>query len=174
MEVHDNFRYRQYVMLEHKVVNYVKLISFIRDLLGPVCRLTDKLTVTFGRLLSQMWQKVKFKNVKLSLSAPWKRTGATEVYCNSFLTSALDGREWSTPRPGKDLGTHWVEGRGAALDVLKQEKNFLPSGNQHPYCLTRSMVTILTQLSWLGVFDEKLLPFSLVPELVIRVDCMFH
>ena len=57
--VHDCESIRQFsipsvIMLEHKVLNYIKLISFIRDLLGPVCRLRDTLTVTVRRLLSHV------------------------------------------------------------------------------------------------------------------------
>jgi hypothetical protein len=46
----------------------------------------------------------KVKNVNLSLSTPWRDTGGTEVrvYLHSFLTSALDGGEW-TPRAGLDV-----------------------------------------------------------------------
>jgi hypothetical protein len=31
----------------------------------------------------------------------WRQRGAVEVYLYSFLTSALDGDGWSTPRPGR-------------------------------------------------------------------------
>ena len=52
---------------------------------------------------------------KLSLSTSWKRIGGTAVYLHWFLTSALDGGEWSTSRlrrftPGKGPGIHWVGG----------------------------------------------------------------
>ena len=39
--------------------------------------------------------------VKLSLSTPWGHTVGIEVQLNSFLTSALDGGEWSASTPEK-------------------------------------------------------------------------
>ena len=42
---------------------------------------------------------VKF--IKLSLSTPKRHIGGAEVQLHSFLTSSLDGREWSTSRPSR-------------------------------------------------------------------------
>jgi hypothetical protein len=47
--------------------------------------------------------------VKLFLSTPWRHTAGVEVSLYPFLTSALDGGEWSTSRtvrvtPGKEPG----------------------------------------------------------------------
>jgi len=39
--------------------------------------------------------------VQLFLSATWKRIGGEDVYLHSFLTSAVDGGEWLTSRPGR-------------------------------------------------------------------------
>jgi hypothetical protein len=41
------------------------------------------------------------KNVKLSLSTPWRHTGRAEVLLHLFLTSTLDGGEWSNSFPGR-------------------------------------------------------------------------
>jgi hypothetical protein len=54
-----------------------------------------------------------------------------EAYFHVFLTSALDGEEWSASRPGRftlrerDPGTHWIEGwvdPGAGLGTLVKRK----------------------------------------------------
>jgi hypothetical protein len=54
-----------------------------------------------------------------------------EVYLHAFLTSALDGGEWSTSRPGlfnpreKEPDTHWIGGwvgPRAVLDVVVKRK----------------------------------------------------
>jgi hypothetical protein len=45
-----------------------------------------------------------------------KAYGGVEVYLHAFLTSALDGSEWSASRPGRFTpmerapGTHWIGG----------------------------------------------------------------
>jgi hypothetical protein len=80
--------------------------------------------------------KVKVKvNVKLSLcftkhhamKAYWE----VEVQLHAFLTSALDGAEWSASRPGRFTlrelgpGTHWIGGwvgPRAGLDVVVKRK----------------------------------------------------
>jgi hypothetical protein len=42
--------------------------------------------------------------VKLSRYMPWRRMGRERRYSSySFLTSALDGGDWSASRPGRDL-----------------------------------------------------------------------
>jgi hypothetical protein len=38
---------------------------------------------------------------KFSLSTPWRYIGGVEVYVHVSLTSALDGGEWLTSRPGR-------------------------------------------------------------------------
>jgi hypothetical protein len=52
-----------------------------------------------------------------------------------FLTSALDGGEWSASRPGKDTGARltgeWV-GPTAGLDAAAKRKSPYPWGNQTP------------------------------------------
>jgi hypothetical protein len=43
------------------------------------------------------------KKVKLSRYMPWRHMGGEEVLPYSYLTSALDGGEWSASRPGRAL-----------------------------------------------------------------------
>jgi hypothetical protein len=61
--------------------------------------------------------------------------GMVEVYLHAFLTSALDGGEWSASRPGcftggeRAPGTHWIEGLvgpRAGLDTVAKTKNSYP------------------------------------------------
>jgi hypothetical protein len=55
-----------------------------------------------------------------------------EVYFHAFLTSALDGGDWSAPRPGRFtpkarvLGTHWVGGWVSRSGRGGEEKNSQP------------------------------------------------
>jgi hypothetical protein len=68
---------------------------------------------------------------------PWRRIGGVEVYLHEFLTSALDGGEWSasrhcrlTPREGA-AGTHgiggWVGSR-AILNMVVKRNSQSPRG----------------------------------------------
>jgi hypothetical protein len=59
--------------------------------------------------------------------------GGVEDYLQAFLTSALDGGEWSTSRPGRFIprekapGTHWIGGwvgPRAVLDAAVKKKIF--------------------------------------------------
>jgi hypothetical protein len=47
--------------------------------------------------------KQKQKKVKQSRYTPWRRLGVEEYSFYSFLTSALDGGEWSASRPDRAL-----------------------------------------------------------------------
>jgi hypothetical protein len=53
-----------------------------------------------------------------------------------FLTSALDGRELSTSRPGRFIpGTDWIGGwvgSQSRSDAVEYKKNLAPAGNQTP------------------------------------------
>jgi hypothetical protein len=60
-----------------------------------------------------------------------KAYGGVNVWIHIFLTSALDGGEWSTSRPGRfthrerDPGTHWIGGwvnPRAGLDDVEKRK----------------------------------------------------
>jgi hypothetical protein len=61
---------------------------------------------------------------------PWKRIGGVEVWFHEFLTSALDGGEWSTSRPGRFIpgvrasGSYWIGGWvGSSAGLLQQFLN---------------------------------------------------
>jgi hypothetical protein len=64
-----------------------------------------------------------------------------EVYLHAFLTSALDGGEWSTSRHGRftprerALGTHWIGGwvgPRAVLDAVVKRKIPSPRRESKP------------------------------------------
>jgi hypothetical protein len=72
-----------------------------------------------------------------------KTYGGVEVrIAPPFLTSALDGGEWSASRPyrfnqeDRTTGPHWIEacaGPRAGLDAMKMRKEFLThAGNRTP------------------------------------------
>jgi hypothetical protein len=99
--------------------------------------------------------KVK-KKVKLSRYTPWRHIMGERRYSSySFLTSILDGGEWSASRPGRALppgkeppGTHWIGGwvgPRAGLDAQARRKILclcrgsnpdLPVHSQTLYCLS--------------------------------------
>jgi hypothetical protein len=76
--------------------------------------------------------------------------GGRGVYSSySFLTSALDGDEWSASRPGRAFtpgegtpGTHWTGGwmgPRAGLDTeARGKKSFAPAGNRTPIARSSS------------------------------------
>jgi hypothetical protein len=64
-----------------------------------------------------------------------------EVQLHTFLSSALDGGEWSASRPGRftprerALGTHWIGGwldPRAVLDAVVKIKIPSPHPESHP------------------------------------------
>jgi hypothetical protein len=66
-----------------------------------------------------------------------KTYGGVEITAPSFLTSALDGGEWSASCPGRftreerDPGTHWIGGwvgLSAGMDVVEKRTILLLSG----------------------------------------------
>jgi hypothetical protein len=73
-----------------------------------------------------------------------KTYGGVEVYLHAFLTSALDGSEWSASRPGhfihgeRALGTHciggWVGSRVGLDAVAKIPSHCRESNTGHPAC----------------------------------------
>jgi len=81
--------------------------------------------------------------VKLSPSMPWRPIGEVEGRLHSFLTSALDGGEWSNSRPGprftagKNPG-----GTQSAFDHFGGEKFHATAENRIPDDLPRSLITI--------------------------------
>jgi hypothetical protein len=88
-----------------------------------------------------------------------------EVWLHPFLTSALDGDEWSASRPRhftcgeRAPGAYriggWV-GPRASLDAEAKRKKSVPLPGIEPSRPTRSLVTIPTELSQLWqVVDES-------------------
>jgi hypothetical protein len=70
-----------------------------------------------------------------------KRIGGMEVQLHTFLTSALDGSEWSVSCPGRFTprkiapGTHWIGGwvdPRAVLDAVVKEKISSPRRESNP------------------------------------------
>jgi hypothetical protein len=64
-----------------------------------------------------------------------------EILLHAFLTSALDGGEWSASRPGhfnpreRTPGTHWIGdwvGPSAGLDAVMRRKFSAPIGTRTP------------------------------------------
>jgi hypothetical protein len=85
-----------------------------------------------------------------------------EIQLHAFLTSALDGEEWSASHPGrftsreKAPGTTWIEawvGPRVVLDAVVKRKIPSPPGirtlEPNPDRPARSLVAILTKISWL-------------------------
>jgi hypothetical protein len=80
-------------------------------------------------------QLIFFFVVKLSRYTPWRHMGERRYSSYSFLTSALDGGEWSASRtlpPGKEPPvpiTHWIGvwvGPRAGLDAGARRKILCP------------------------------------------------
>jgi hypothetical protein len=80
--------------------------------------------------------------------------GGVQLWLHSFLTSALDGREWVTSRlghcnPGKNPGTHLTGGGvgpTAGLHVLENSKSVAASKIRTPNHPAASLVTVPTLL----------------------------
>jgi hypothetical protein len=68
-----------------------------------------------------------------------KTHGRLEVQLHAFVTSVLNGGEWSASRlglftPGIELGTHWTGGwvgLRAGLDVLTKRKHIFPTPDRN-------------------------------------------
>jgi hypothetical protein len=75
---------------------------------------------------------------KLSRYTPWRRMGERRYSSYSYLTSALDGDEWSASHPDRALppgerapGTHWMGGwvgTRTGLDAEARRKILCLSG----------------------------------------------
>jgi hypothetical protein len=97
-----------------------------------------------------LWVRLKHKSVvkksKVVLALNYYAPRHEDVWgtggiAPSFLTSALDGGEWSASNPGRFTpgerapGTYCIEGwvgSGAGLDIVKKRKIFCPAGNLSP------------------------------------------
>jgi hypothetical protein len=78
-----------------------------------------------------------------------------EVLFHAFLTSILDGIEWSDSRPGrftpfeKSPGTHWIGdwvGHRVGLGAVVRRENPISCCESNLGRPARSLVTILTEL----------------------------
>jgi hypothetical protein len=80
--------------------------------------------------------------VKQSRYTPWWRLGERKYSSYSFLTSALDGGEWSASCPGERTpGTHWTGGcvgPRAGLDTEVRGKSFATAGDRTPIARSSS------------------------------------
>jgi len=86
--------------------------------------------LTSSVLLSKGKVKVVF--------VPWRRIGGVEIYLYTFLTSALDGGEWSDSHPDCFIlreRTHWIGGwvgpRAHVYELAKIEVP-VPTGYRTP------------------------------------------
>jgi hypothetical protein len=85
-----------------------------------------------------------------------KKNGGMEVWLHEFLTSVVDGGEWSASRPGRftsrerahgtDLMGGWVGPRDG-LDAVAKKKS-LPCWEPKPGRPIRSLVAILTAMHY--------------------------
>jgi hypothetical protein len=77
-----------------------------------------------------------------------ERCGGLKVYLYAFLTSVLEGGEWSASRPGsfssgeRAPSTHWT---GGWMDLSHLDAVARPESN--PGCPARNLVIVLTELS---------------------------
>ena len=86
------------------------------------------------------------------LSTPWSRVGEEEAWLHSFLTSALDGDDWSTWSSGlltpcKNRGADWIEswvGSRVSVDILEKRNISFTAGIRNPYYPVRGLTTIPT------------------------------
>jgi hypothetical protein len=74
-------------------------------------------------------------------TTPRRRTAGVKVQFHAFLTSALDGGEWSASLPGRFTprerasGSHWIGawlGPRASLDAVVKRKITSPCGESNP------------------------------------------
>jgi hypothetical protein len=97
-------------------------------------------SINFSEYLS-LFQVVR--KVKLSRYTPWRRMGERRYSSYSYLTSALDGGEWSAWRPGRALPLR----KGPPLPIVQEagwapepvwtqgleEKSSAPVGDRTPF-----------------------------------------
>jgi hypothetical protein len=151
------FTYPQYMIIflyRSKLRNYFGLkmsLSNLRTNRQPTLRnevdsqsVSLKVTREILRQAFVMLVKLKVK-VKLSLCLTKNHTMKTywgvEVELHAFLTSALDGDEWSTSRPGRFTPreraprTHWIGcwvGPRSVLDTVVKRKILSPRRQSKP------------------------------------------
>jgi hypothetical protein len=87
-----------------------------------------------------------------------------ELYLNAFLTSALDGGEWSASRPGRFIprerapGTRWIGGwmgPRVGLDAVVKRKIPTPCRDSNPHHPAHSRIKLyFFYVSILGILDR--------------------
>jgi hypothetical protein len=105
-----------------------------------------------------------------------KTYGGAEVYLHAFLTSALDGGEWSASHTGRfipgeiPLGTHWIGNMRVVLDAVAKRKKIpsllLPrtepwSSSPWPSHYTDSAIPALIRLTNYVLFSSLFTAFTL-------------
>jgi hypothetical protein len=94
-----------------------------------------------------------------------KTYGGSGGIAPPFLTSALDGGEWSGSHPGRFIpgeiatGTHWMGGwvgPRAGLDAVEKRKSFARAGNRTPTIQPAVIPTELwIKLEWEARIETK-------------------
>jgi hypothetical protein len=104
-------------------------------------------TCLHGVMLSYLLRECQYSKVKIKSlcfsrapsTAPRRRIGGLDVQLDAFLTSALDGDEWSASTPGRFTprerasGTRWIGGwvgLRAGLDAVVKIKIPTPAGTR--------------------------------------------
>jgi hypothetical protein len=86
---------------------------------------------------------------------------AVEVYLHAFLTSALDGGEWSASRPGcftpgRTPDIHWRRGgHRSRFGRGGEEKNSQPLPGLEPPIIQPVAQRYTTELSWLFAINSE-------------------
>jgi hypothetical protein len=89
--------------------------------------------------------------------------GGEEAYLHSFLTSMLDGCEWSTSLPDRFTSDRerryhctggWV-GPRSGLGISEKETHVAPAGIRTPDRHTSRLVTVLTELPQLSIEEKR-------------------
>jgi hypothetical protein len=100
-----------------------------------------------------------------------------EVYIHAFLTSALDGGEWSASRPGsftpreRAPGTHWIGGwvgPEVGLDTVVKRKFPVPARTRAPDIPARSTVP---ELYHCAIPAQMMMMMMMICILVNELDC---
>jgi hypothetical protein len=125
------------------------------------------------RLDSTRLDSIRFDSyagkVNVSLCLPKyhaiKTRGEMEVQLHLFLTSTLDGDEWSNSHPShyipgvRALCTHWIPQSGSEHGSEEQMSNNCPFRKSNPGRPARNLVTILTELPRHFLFSKCLCHF---------------
>jgi hypothetical protein len=121
-----------------------------------------------------MGPRASLNTVKLSLcffklsTMPWMHIGGVEVWLYAFLTSALDGSEWSASCPShftrrdRATGTHWIGGwisPRAGLDIVVKRQIPTPCWDSNPPIIQSLVqhytIELTCLLVWMWWWREK-------------------